>query len=38
MMYEQELYQDFKMQMPRTYFATFAGDVSSPFGKKNPVF
>ncbi|XP_023808357.1 neural Wiskott-Aldrich syndrome protein isoform X1 [Oryzias latipes] len=27
MMYEQELYQDFKMQMPRTYFATFAGDT-----------
>lgn len=31
MMFEQELYNNFSIYLPRPYFITFAGDVSFPF-------
>lgn len=31
MMFEQELYNNFNISLPKSYFITFAGDVSFPF-------
>lgn len=37
-MFEQELYNNFSIYLPRPYFITFAGDVSFPLDTFSPFF